>query len=574
MATLLEKLKEEQLLSQEDIISIEAESRSEGKREEEVILDEDMVSEEDLFRVKSELLGMPIKDDVDAKDISQDVIKVIPENSAKYYKMVPLGKKGDTIEVGMVFPDDLKAKEALNFLAYRYKFSYETFLITPSSFARAIKQYQSFQEQVGSVLEEIETEGLEEEETKEEEEDETTKEFRKLAEEAPIIRMVGVIIKQAVEGGASDIHIEPEKDKLKVRFRVAGSLYSSLFLPLKVHQAIVARVKILSNLRIDERRLPQDGRFSAKVQGKNIDFRVATLPTTQGEKVVIRVLDPEKGMMTFEDLGLSGRNLEFVNSALSKSHGLTLVTGPTGSGKTTTLYSVLGVLNNEEVNIVTLEDPVEYFMEGINQSQVQPAINYTFANGLRQILRQDPDIIMVGEIRDEETAELAIHAALTGHIVLATLHTNTATGAVPRLIDMGIKPFLIPPSLNSVIAQRLVKKLCPSCREEMEPAPEIRKIIEEELRESPFELNEEIKIYKAKGCIKCGEEGFTGRIGIFEVFNVDSSIRSSVAEDQSRSKIEELARKAGMITLRQDGIHKALQGLTTIEEVLKVTGAE
>ncbi len=567
---ILKKLEEEGVIDKEKALSLNAQAKSEYKEVEEMIIEEGILSEDDLFSIKSRAIDVPLKDDINMDSVSDATIKCIPRETAKSYNMIPIGKEGEKIEVGMVYPENLKTKEALDFLAYRNKFEYKIYLIKISDFNKLLRQYQTLEEEVGSAMQKIEKE----EDTEEEKEEvsETEREFRELAEEAPIIRMVGVIMKQAVEGEASDIHIEPSKEQLKVRFRVSGKLYSSLFLPMKIHQAIVARIKILSNLRIDERRLSQDGRFSTEVENKNIDFRVSTLPTTQGEKVVIRVLDSEKALMEMEDLGLSGNNLELAQKSTQEPNGLILVTGPTGSGKTTTLYSILKELNEEEVNIVTLEDPVEYYMEGVNQSQTKPDIGYTFASGLRQILRQDPDVIMVGEIRDEETAELAIHAALTGHIVLSTLHTNSAVGAIPRLLDMGVRPFLISPALNSVIAQRLVPKLCQECKEKVTPEADMETLIKNEISENPsLSAPKSMKTHKPGGCNKCGSEGFRGRVGIFEVMKMDEKLKKAILENADRDVIEKAAYQSGMISMRQDGIYKSFEGLTTVEEVLKAT---
>jgi type IV pilus assembly protein PilB len=345
---------------------------------------------------------------------------------------------------------------------------------------------------------------------------------------------------------------------------------------LKIHPAVVARIKILSNLKIDETRIPQDGRFSIKVEGKQIDFRVSTFPTTLGEKVAIRVLDPKVGLGTFEELGFAGRNLEVLKKGIIKPYGLILVTGPTGSGKSTTLYAILQLLNKEGVNIVTLEDPAEYFIEGINQSQVKPEIGYDFATGLRHILRQDPNVIMVGEIRDEETASLAINAALTGHIVLSTLHTNNSVGVIPRLVDMGVKPYLIAPTLQLAIAQRLVRRLCDACKKKIEPKAELRDIIEKELAVLPESVKKDLKVtkplavYTTKGCNKCGNTGFSGRIALYEILLMTESLADIISKEPSESRILKEAKAQGMITMKQDGIIKVLQGITTIEEVLRV----
>jgi type IV pilus assembly protein PilB len=429
--------------------------------------------------------------------------------------------------------------------------------------------------EVGKALEELEVE-LKDERGEADGVAEPPTEFRRIAEEAPITKIVAVILRHAVEGEASDIHIEPTRDKLRVRFRSLGELHASIFLPINIHPAVVARIKILSNLKIDESRKPQDGRFSTKVNGKTIDYRVSTFPTAMGEKVAIRVLDPQIGKKSLENLGLEGKPLESVKERIKRPYGLILATGPTGSGKTTTLYSILELLNKEEVNIVTLEDPVEYFIEGLNQSQVRPEINYTFASGLRHILRQDPDIIMVGEIRDEETANLVIHAALTGHIVLSTLHTSNATGVIPRLIDMGIRPYLIPPTLQVAMAQRLVRKLCDFCKEEIKPNIKIKELIQKELAEIPGDggkefIKKEIKLYQPKGCPKCTGSGFSGRVALFEVLVMTPDLADIILRDSSEMRILKEAKEQKMVTIRQDGILKALRGITTIEEVLRVT---
>jgi len=402
-------------------------------------------------------------------------------------------------------------------------------------------------------------------------------EIKRMAEKAPISKIVSVMLRHAVDGGASDIHIEPVAESLKIRYRMLGTLYSSLNLPLKVHPAVVARIKILSELKIDETRVPQDGRFSAKVGGRRIDFRVSTFPTADGEKVVIRILDPTEGIKDFEELGLVGRNFKVVESAIKKPYGMILVTGPTGSGKTTTLYSILRVLNKESVNITTLEDPIEYHIEGINQSQVKPGIGYTFATGLRHIMRQDPDIIMVGEIRDEETASLAVHSALTGHLVLSTLHTNDALGVIPRLVDMGIEPFLIPSSLNIALAQRLVRTLCPDCRKKVKASEKTKDLIVKEFNQIPQEMRKGLKVadplyvYKAQGCKKCDNTGFVDRIGIFEALGMTTGLKELILKTLSSEAIRKEAEKHGRISMRQDGILKVLKGQTTIEEVLRVT---
>jgi len=547
------------------------EIKESGKKEEEVILEKDITTEDFLFGLKSESLKIPLKEVV-AREVPLDVLESIPEETARHYQMIPLGKKEKLLEVGMVYPEDLKAQEALKFLVRKLNLNYQVFLITPTTFNNLLKQYRTLKREVGRALEELETE-LKIERVKI---PRTAAEFERLAEEAPITKMVAVILRYAVEGKASDIHIEPTREKLRIRFRLLGFLHSSIFLPLRIHPAVIARIKILSNLKIDETRIPQDGRFSTKIDTKDIDFRVSTFPTTLGEKVAIRILDPTIGLKQFEELGLEGRNFEAVMKAIKRPYGLILASGPTGCGKTTTLYAILQILNKEGVNIVTLEDPVEYFIEGVNQSQVKPEIGYDFAIGLRHMLRQDPDIIMVGEIRDEETASLAIHAALTGHIVLSTVHTSNALGVIPRLIDLGIKPYLISPTLTCIIAQRLVRKLCDECKKKIKPKKEIEDLILTEIEKLPPQVKKSLKIKKPltiweiKGCKKCNNEGFIGRIALFEVLEMTPTLAEIILKVPSMEELAEEAKRQGMITMKQDGILKVLNGVTTIEEVLRV----
>jgi type IV pilus assembly protein PilB len=571
--SIIKYLKEKGIIDKEKALQLSSAVAESGQTEEELLLEKNILPEEDLFSKKSESLRIPLKQ-VDVSRLSLDVLELIPEETAKYYQMIPINKTEKDVEIGMVYPENLKAQEALKFLARQKNFTYKVFLISLTSFKDLMSQYRNLKKEVGKALEELEVELKDESET----EDIATeyKEYQRIAEEAPITKIVAVILRQAVEGEASDIHIEPTRDKLRVRFRSLGELHASIFLPLNIHPAVVARIKILSNLKIDEGRKPQDGRFSTKVNGKMIDYRVSTFPTAMGEKVAIRVLDPEIGKKSLTNLGLEGKPLEEVKEIIKKPYGLILATGPTGSGKTTTLYAILELLNKEEVNIVTLEDPVEYFIEGLNQSQVRPEIDYTFASGLRHILRQDPDVIMVGEIRDEETASLVIHAALTGHIVLSTLHTSNATGAIPRLIDMGVRPYLIPPTLQLAMAQRLVRRLCDECKEEIKPNIKIKELITKELSLIPPEAAKEfskkdIKLYQPKGCPKCNGTGFSGRVALFEVLSMTPSLTDIILKDPSEHKILEEAKTQDMITIRQDGIMKALKGMTTIEEVLRVT---
>jgi len=562
--SLVQYLAQKGVIEKKRAASLEYDIKISGKREEEALLEMRIVSEDFLFKLKSEKSNIPLKQVV-PEEIPLEVLEMIPSESAKYYQMVPLAKKDNTLEVGMVYPEDLKTQEAISFLARQGKFNYKVFLITPSSFEKTIKQYKTLKKEVKKALEELETEMEQRPAVK-------RTEFERMAEEAPITKVVANILRHAAEGKASDIHIEPTRKDLRIRFRMDGILHSSLLLPLRIHPAVIARVKILANLKIDETRIPQDGRFSTKLEQRYIDFRVSTFPTTLGEKAVLRVLDPTEGIRTLEELGLEARNYETLKEAIKKPYGMILSTGPTGSGKTTTLYAIMHILNKEGVNAMTLEDPVEYFIEGVNQSQVKPEIGYTFASGLRHMLRQDPDIMMVGEIRDNETAELATHAALTGHLVLSTLHTNNSLGVVPRLLDLGVAPFLIPSSLALVLAQRLVRILCPDCKKKVRANSKIREMILSEMADvKNFKMPKSLEVYIPQGCRKCNSTGYSGRIGIFEVLEMTSELAEIILKEPSSAKIKEEAKRQGMTTMKQDGILKALDGVTSIEEVLRVS---
>ncbi|MEF8846910.1 MAG: GspE/PulE family protein [Candidatus Paceibacterota bacterium] len=571
MPSLTNELVERGIIDQSKANSLSYEIESSNKKEEKVLLEKDIVPEDTLFSIKSKVLDIPLKKVV-ASEVPLEILKLIPEDSARYYKMIPLDKDGDTIQIGMVYPKDMKARDALKFLARQGGFSYEIYLITLSEFNELIKRYRSLGGEVKQALEELETEEKERPSKKELQRGE----MQRMSEEAPVSKVVSVLLRYAVEGGASDIHIEPTEDRLKVRFRMDGVLHTSLILSLKIHSAVVARIKILSDLQIDETRVPQDGRFSTEVAGRNIDFRVSTFPTTLGEKVAIRVLDPRTRKEDFEDLGLRGRNLNVIKEGSQEPEGLILASGPTGCGKSTTLYAILEMLNEEGVNIVTIEDPVEYSVEGVNQSQVKPDIGYSFAQALRHMLRQDPDIIMVGEIRDKETADLVTHAALTGHVVLSTIHTTGAIGIIPRLMDMGVEPYLLPPTLRMGLAQRLIRTLCDNCKKKVKANTDQEEFIREQVSKMPSEtrkridLGDDIFIYEPQGCRECNFDGYTGRTGVFEILQMTDALADVISEDASESKLREATKKQEMITMEQDGIIKVLDGVTTLDEVMRV----
>ncbi len=528
------------------------------------------ISERDVAEAKSELFGLPTKY-LEGTPVPFESLREIPEESARYYKIIPLGKSGGYFEIGMLNPEDISAQEALKFIGSRSGLPLKNYIITPSDFQTVLREYQSLSGEVTKALGEFEKEyGALEEQLR-------VKPVgpEKITEEAPVTKMVAVILRHAVEGRASDIHIEPTRNEVRIRFRVDGVLHKSLTLPPQVRSAIVTRIKVLTNMKIDETRIPQDGRFHAEILGRGIDFRVSTFPTAFGEKVAIRILDPTTGIAALSGLGLSGKNLSLIEEGIKKPYGLILITGPTGSGKSTTLYAILNSLNQEGVNIVSLEDPIEYHIEGVNQSQVHPEIDYDFANGLRSIVRQDPDVIMVGEIRDKETAALAIHAALTGHLVLSTLHTNNAVGVIPRLLDMGVDPFLIPPTLILAVGQRLVRKLCPESRKKIKLTGKSKEVIMQEVEKMPSPFYEKLKkaapseIYQALVSSAC-PKGTRGRTGIFETIAMTPELEKIILSGPSEALIEQEAKRQGMITMKQDGILKVLDGIIGIEELLGV----
>ncbi len=529
------------------------------------------VEEEDLAKLKAEYFNLPYINLV-GKKIDPEIVKILPKDFSDNYKVAIFDKDKNNLSIIVYDPSDLKAIEALEFFAREKGYKVKLYTCSKKSFDQVYGQYSALKSEVEEFLGEAKEKFTDSAETALISDKESTDQG------APIAKMVDVILRHAVEENASDIHIEPAMDKTRVRYRVDGVLKTSLILPKYVHSAIVSRIKVMAKLKIDETRIPQDGRIRITVDGNEIDFRVSTLPLYKNEKVVMRILDSSKGEIKLEDLGFDGKNLKIIKENALKPYGMFLVTGPTGSGKTTTLYSVLSILNNEGINIVTLEDPVEYYLPGVNQSQINPEVGLTFASGLRSILRQDPDVIMVGEIRDKETADLAIHAALTGHIVLSTLHTNDAFGAVPRLIDLKVESFLLASTLNVVIAQRLVRKLCQKCKIKADNIPEkiINEVKEELSRINPSSLPSDIDIdnlefWKGKGCPECGETGYKGRTAIAEVLNVDDELRQIISKQKDWHLIKEHFFKSGLFTLKQDGVLKALKGITTIEEILRVT---
>jgi len=530
--------------------------------------------------------GVEDKIDWDNIEIPKELIESISFDSIIEYQLIPFEEDEKILKVAMVDFDDNDARNALRFYANKKNKQIEVWVVSKEIFELILNKFKNSEIEIDKAVKNFEKESEARKKKKKAKTFKAGAEKLEVIQDAPVAKMVEVIIKNAIAGGSSDIHIEPLEEKIRVRYRVDGVLHSSLFLPKNIGPAIVSRIKILSNLKIDEKRKPQDGRFRIKEKGKFIDFRVSTFPVSQGEKVVMRILEKDDELINLKLLGFRGRDLAKINKVITEPYGIILITGPTGSGKSTTLYSLLKMLNKEGTNIVTLEDPIEYVLEGISQSQVKPEIDYTFAVGLRSILRQDPDIVMVGEIRDSETAELAVHAALTGHLVLSTLHTNTAVGAVSRLVDMGIKSFLLSSALKIVVGQRLVRRICSKCRVKREKiASNVIKMFQEELRDLPKSVFEElgydpvnepekINFYKGTGCRECGNQGMKGRILISEIFDVNKKIDQMIGDNADEHELLAVAKEDGFTTMKQDGIIKVLMGETTVEELQRVTDDE
>ncbi len=548
-----------------------------------MLLEKKLLSETDLQKLYAYILGIPFVD-LSKEAIATDILHIVPEPIAKKSHVVAFEKAGGNLKVAMLNPDDL---QTIDFIKKKTGLKVVPCLTTKESINQVLRQYEkSLKAEFGDILNTgdggeatLEAYGVE---------PDPEQNLEKVAQGIPVIRVVDTLIKHAILQSASDIHIEPEEKEVHVRYRIDGILHDAMTLPRDIAAGIVARIKVLSNLKLDEHRLPQDGRFKIESDERKISFRVSILPVFDGEKIVMRLLDESSKGLTLEKMGFAGLPLEIVHREIKKPNGMVLVTGPTGSGKTTTLYTVMDILNTPEVNISTVEDPVEYRMPRVNQTQVNAKINMTFAGALRSLLRQDPDIIMVGEIRDEETLEIALHAAMTGHLVLSTLHTNSAAAAIPRMIDMGAEPFLIASTTNVVIAQRLVRRLCGECREEyhMKKAEvatlaktfnvaEIMTALKKEgqTKEKLASVSdwEDVAFFRAKGCDQCGGEGYRGRIGIYEVFEMTSDIRRLVMESATSEMLEKAAKETGMLTMVEDGFLKAVLGMTSLEEILRVT---
>lgn len=504
--------------------------------------------------------------------LTENILKYIPEESARHYRMIPVRIEDGVLIVGVNDPDNLQLREALSFISTQHNLPYKFMFALNKDIEKMLSFYESLTGEVGDVLGSLESElDADIAEKKKESSSKTTQEeLSNLKEDAPVTKIVATILRYAVDGGASDIHIEPTGGKVVVRFRVDGELAKSLELPKKVQPAVVARIKILSSMRLDEKRKPQDGRFSATFDGHKIDFRVSILPTNHGEKVVMRILDNERGVSTLEDTGISPHNLDVIRRMIKEPYGIILISGPTGSGKSTTLYAMLSEVDKITKNVLSLEDPVEYNIADVSQSQVRPEIGYTFAAGLRSALRQDPDIIMVGEIRDKETAQLAIQAALTGHLVFSTIHTNNSIGVIPRLIDMGVDPYLIAPTLKLAIAQRLARRLCPDTGKEMDVTGGVQMMIDKAFETLPEKYRDRIPDSKtmkhpvpSTGCAS----GTKGRVAVMEVFEVNEKIQELILKGGSEEEMFDVARNSGFTTMKEDAIIKSLNHVIPYEEM-------
>jgi len=555
---LSESLAEEGIISAEQLKRAKEEERRSGTRLRKALVKLGFISEEDLVAFMSEKMGIP-RVELDNYLIDSKIVELVPEELARKYELMPVLKIGNRLTCAMVDPwnvfalDELRSKSGL---------IVEPAIATEGEIKQALTEHYGTRGSMDELVKEMDKKKFGDRSEKEGADSEGGE-----SDGAVVIKIVNSVIMNALRQGASDIHIEPEDDKLNIRFRVDGILHEASSPPKYLQSAFISRIKIMANLDIAEKRIPQDGRFTMRMEAREIDIRVSSFPTINGENVVLRLLDTANLIMSPRKLGFSEEVLKKYSSMITKPHGIILVTGPTGSGKTTTIYASLSEINSVEKNVITIEDPVEYKIEGIRQTQVNPKVNLTFANGLRSILRQDPDIIMVGEIRDLETLEIAIHAALTGHLVFSTLHTNDAPGAVTRMVDMGAEPFLISSAVIGILAQRLVRTVCPECKKDYKPSGE-------ELKETGMFIRGQkgdIIFYKGTGCKRCMGTGYKGRIGIYELMPITGEIKDLTVKKSPAEEIRKTAVSQGMRGLKEDGIAKIEEGLTTIEEVLRVT---
>lgn len=544
-------------------------ARKESVGADAILVREGIFGDEDLAKAKAKFFGLPYIDLSEVR-LSPSILKLIPKSVAENYQIIAFDREASELKVAMIDPRNFQVMAALDVLASQRDLRVRPHIASQKNITLALKAYDELKGEVQEVLEVAKREFAP-----------TAKEkapVEEVIKGAPVSRIVSVIMRHGYEGHSSDIHIEPHERGVRVRYRIDGVLKTTLTLPSELLGPIVARIKVLANLKFDETRIPQDGRITETISGQSIDFRVSTLPLQEGlEKVVMRILSTEHAP-TLEELGFNPVHIAIVKSNITKPHGLLLISGPTGAGKSTTLYTVLTMLNREGVNIVTLEDPIEYFIEGINQSQIRPEVEYTFATGLRAILRQDPNIIMVGEIRDPETAELAVHSALTGHLLLSTIHTNDAVGVVPRLIDLKVEPFLLGATFNLAIAQRLARKICPDCKTRAEIPEKVVEQMRAELKLMPKKFlpeglnpDAELTFSSGRGCPKCGTTGYRGRVAVVEILQGTDTLRRLIASEFPAEAVEKEIKAQEMITMKQDALLKALSGLTTVEEVLRIS---
>ena len=543
-----------------------------GKTLEQAAVGGRYVSDLVFAQARAEALSLPFVD-LTQRIIPKETLELIPQSTKETYNVVPTAFDGKTLEVALLDPQNISAIEALEFMASDRGWSLRIVVAPATQIMSLLKKLKGLGAEVATALAQAKGQFAQRAGKPEE-----TEKLEEVLKGAPVSRMVSVIMRHAVEGGASDIHIEPIGEESRVRYRIDGVLRTSLVLPIYVHPALISRIKVLANLKIDETRIPQDGRITEEIGGRKVDFRISTLPVVDNEKVVMRVLDTTSSAPTLEQLGYRKEHFAIVKEQIKKPFGMFLVTGPTGSGKSTTLFGCLSMLNAEGINISTLEDPVEYYIEGVNQSQVKPEIGYNFAAGLRSLLRQDPNVIMVGEIRDRETAELAIHASLTGHLMFSTLHTNDVFGIVPRLVDMGIEPFLLAATLNIGIAQRLARKICVNCKEPFEVEAVTVEKLSKEIKKIPpkyfapdFKPDGKLVFYHGKGCAKCGNTGYLGRVAVAELIEFNDQMRRLVEKGFPIQEVKAEVARQEALSLRQDTILKALDGLTTVDEIFRLS---
>lgn len=582
--TLINELVRAGRLTKADADSLVATAQQENKDVGAALIERNVIADEELAKFKSELYRLPL---VNLQETEPDpnAFKEISEDVAGFYRVVPFAAADGVLKVGILDPEDINALEALKFIASDKGLKLEKYVITYKDFTETLKKFKSLTGEVGKALQSIA-----EEAGRQVKAGEPELKLEEITAESPVTKVVSAMLTSAIDARASDIHVEPFDDHTRVRFRIDGVLQAVLNLPKNLHPAVVTRIKILATLKIDETRVPQDGRFSIYQGTTKIDFRVSTFPTKAGEKVVMRILDPLSSRIDLTALGIVRQSTGRLREAMEKPFGIILITGPTGSGKSTTIAGMLKEMNTEEINIVTLEDPIEYFIDGVNQSQTHDEIGYSFANGLRSVLRQDPDVIMVGEIRDRETAALAVQAALTGHIVLSTLHTNDALGVIPRLIDMGVEKYLLPPVLNLAVAQRLLRRLCPTCKIASQANDAEQKIMDDALKTlppeyiAPYTVGSAFSLYRPNlpdragtprtPCRECGGKAYKGRIAIFEMLKMTDELEKIILGTLSESAMRTEAERQGMVTMFQDGVLKVLDGIVSMEELLEVAQAK